>query len=210
MSKKILEYFQADDGHNLSINKTFLGFGLIHYSLIRNTKPKRVLCIGSRFGFIPSICAFACKDNGEGIVDFVDAGFDKDHPKSWTGVGFWKKIHPEKHFSFSGLNFWINNYIMLSQEFMKKYPKRKYEYIYIDADHSYEGVKKDYQLFWPKLTKGGFMVFHDVAMKGRDSDTGQVYGVWKFWQELKNSNKITFPFPKDSGLGVLQKNSFLN
>jgi len=61
----------------------------------------------------------------------------------------------------------------------------------------------DYQLFWPKLEKNGLMVFHDVVAQGY-LDKG-LFGVWKFWQELKNENKIIFPFPKESGLGILQK-----
>jgi hypothetical protein len=41
-------------------------------------RPKRVLCVGSRYGYIPAICAYACKENNYGVVDFVDAGFDED------------------------------------------------------------------------------------------------------------------------------------
>jgi hypothetical protein len=33
---------------------------------------------------------------------------------------------------------------------------------YIDADHSYEGARADIDSFWPKLVKGGLMVFHDA------------------------------------------------
>jgi hypothetical protein len=204
-SKKICGYFQADDGHNLSKDRSFLGFGQIHYSLIRNLKPAKVLCLGSRYGFIPAICALACKDNGRGLVDFVDAGFDEKHLKSFTGVGFWKKTKPQKYFSRFGLKNYLRFYLMLSKEFARKFPKRKYDYVYIDGDHSYEGVKKDYRLFWSRLKKGGFMVFHDVVMRGKDPATKQPYGIWKFWEELPEDKKITFPFPKNSGLGLLQK-----
>ncbi len=33
--------------------------------------------------------------------------------------------------------------------------------VYVDADHSYEGVKADIDAYWPKLKTGGVMAFHD-------------------------------------------------
>jgi hypothetical protein len=203
LTKKIIVHFDGDRGHNLGKNPCFLGFGLIHYSLIRNLKPKRILCIGSRQGFIPAILALACKDNKQGKVDFVDASYSKGTNKSWGGTGFWKKTNPEHHFSTLNLSRHIKTHVITSEEFSKKYPKRKYQYIYIDGDHSYQGVKLDYELFWPKLEKNGFMVFHDVIAKGKLE--GGTFGVWKLWKEINSKGKIILPFPKTSGLGIVQK-----
>ena len=189
-------------GHKVDKKTGNLGYGFIHYALIRVTGPKHILCVGSKKGFIPAICALACKDNKRGHVDFVDAGYAPPHPKSWAGDGFWKKVNPERHFSKLGLSGWITTYVMTSKEFAQKYPQRKYGYIYIDGDHSYRGVKSDYNLFWPRLLKNGFMVFHDVTVKKWEKLLG--FGVWKLWKEIKNEHKIIFPL-KQSGLGVLQK-----
>ncbi len=35
------------------------------------------------------------------------------------------------------------------------------DFIFIDGDHSYEGVKTDFDLWFPKLKQGGVIVFHD-------------------------------------------------
>jgi hypothetical protein len=201
--RRLIQYYGGDSGHLIDIKRGNLGYGFLHYAFIRNLRPKKILCVGSGYGFIPAICALACKDNRFGQVDFVDAGFDESHPKSWAGVGFWQKNDPKRHFALLGLDKWIESYIMTSEEFSQKFPKNKYGYIYIDGDHSYEGVKKDFQLFWPKLEKGGLMAFHDVVVK----NWGKLknFGVWKFWQELEPKSKIIFPFPKESGLGILQK-----
>ncbi|PJE67800.1 hypothetical protein COU95_00430 [Candidatus Shapirobacteria bacterium CG10_big_fil_rev_8_21_14_0_10_40_9] len=203
--RRIIDYYGCyggDEGHQIDKKSGNLGYGFIHYALIRNLKSKRVLCVGSGKGLIPAICALACKDNQMGFVDFVDAGYGKNHPKSWAGDGFWKKVDPERHFSLLGVSDWIKTYVMTSQDFAKKFPKRSYGYISLDGDHSYEGVKLDYELFWPKLKEGGFMAFHDVTVK----QWGKLknFGVWKLWQELKNEHKIIFPL-KQSGLGILQK-----
>lgn len=35
--------------------------------------------------------------------------------------------------------------------------------VYIDGDHTYEGARADINSYWPKLVRGGLMVFHDAA-----------------------------------------------
>jgi len=198
----LIKHFGPTYGGHL-INKPTgnLGFGLIHYSLINILKPKRILCLGSQRGFIPAICALACKDNQYGQVDFVDAGKDVNDKNSWGGIGFWKQTDPQKHFSILNLNPYISTYIITSQQFAKKH-QRKYQYIYIDADHSYPGVKADFKLFWPRLIKNGLISFHDINATGKRQ--GIEFGVKKFWQELKIDNKISFCFKNDS-LGIIQK-----
>ena len=40
----------------------------------------------------------------------------------------------------------------------------KLDYILIDGDHTYEGVKKDFEIYSPFVKKGGMIVFHDIAI----------------------------------------------
>ena len=206
--KRVINFYaRGDVWHNQEKKTGNLGYGWIHYALIRNFKPKNVLCIGSRYGFVPTVCAIACRDNKFGKVDFVDAGMDMNEVgkvagNHWGGVGFWKKCNPKKYFGKFGLQNSIDLYVLTTKDFAKKYPKKKYDYIHVDGDHSYEGVKLDFDLFWPKLNKGGFMAFHDIASPDKD---GNVYGTRDFWAELKKKYKVTFEFNKDPGLGIIQK-----
>ncbi len=39
-----------------------------------------------------------------------------------------------------------------------------FDYIYIDGSHVYEDVKRDFEEWLPKLSKGGLMGFHDSTM----------------------------------------------
>ncbi len=193
---------------NLNNNTGGFGYGLIHYSFVRNIKPRRILCVGSMYGFIPFMCALACKENNMGSVDFVDAGYDINNPEdvnrhNW-GQGFWKNISPKKHFSYMRTEKYIKTYVMTTENFVKKLSKRSYEYIYIDGDHSYKGVKTDYKLFWPMLKKGGFMSFHDTDNGGMHGDIH--YGVTRFCKEFIYPNKRYFHFPNpESGLVIVQK-----
>ncbi len=198
-----INHFNGDDGQNADERTNNLGFGFIHYALLRNTRPARILCVGSRKGFIPAICALACRDNRYGTVDFVDAGYDRTDENHWSGIGWWKQVDPDRHFKPYGINRYINTFVMTTERFAKRFPKRRYDYVYIDGDHSYRGSKLDVRLFWPKLNKFGFMVFHDVHVRYTE-DLG-TFGVWKTWKEIKSPAKILFPFPEDSGLGIVQK-----
>ena len=40
--------------------------------------------------------------------------------------------------------------------------EKKIDFLFIDADHSYEGVKEDVELWFPKLQTGALVIFHDV------------------------------------------------
>lgn len=200
----LMSAFNVDEyGHQANTGKADLGYGWIHYGLVRQQKPKRILCIGSRHGYIPAVLAQACKDNGIGHVDFVDAGFGWDDKGGWTGEGYWKTKKGRNCFTNFGLQNFITLFVVSTLEFSKQHLQVKYDYIYIDGDHSFKGVCLDFKLFWLKLKKGGFMLFHDICVKGVKPE-GE-YGVWKLWQKLEErlgGIKINFP---GSGLGIIQK-----
>lgn len=199
----LINHFNGSMGHVVEneYGEISLGYGMLHYSLIRMLKPERILCIGSQKGFIPAVCALACKDNRRGKVDFVDAGKGEGERGSWGGVGFWRKVDEKKHFSVFGLNKFIKLYTMTTRQFSKKY-SYKYEYIYIDGDHSYPGVKYDYVTFWKRLTIGGYMSFHDIGLRGLHE--GVEYGVWRLWHEVGGKNSFSFS-RGDNTVGFLQK-----
>ncbi len=65
------------------------------------------------------------------------------------------------------------------------------DFCYIDGDHSYNGVKRDINAFWPKLKSGGIMAFHDFD--------NPAYGVKAAVLEFCHNNKITVNhIPEDS------------
>jgi hypothetical protein len=58
---------------------------------------------------------------------------------------------------------------------------REIDFLFIDADHTYEGVKKDFEMYGPLVKKGGILAFHDIAPCA--SERG--FGVGKLWEEIK-------------------------
>lgn len=53
----------------------------------------------------------------------------------------------------------------ISWDIASQIPDNSLGFVNIDCDHSYEGVKKDIQAYWPKLVSGGVMAFHDYENK---------------------------------------------
>ena len=56
----------------------------------------------------------------------------------------------------------------LTSEWAKKLSHLKFSFIFIDADHNYESVLEDFELWSPLLEKGGEIAFHDVDMDSVD------------------------------------------
>lgn len=42
----------------------------------------------------------------------------------------------------------------------------RFDFVYIDADHSYEGVKADLEAYWPLVKSGGIFAGHDFIADG--------------------------------------------
>lgn len=59
---------------------------------------------------------------------------------------------------------------------------RRVDFLFIDGDHSYGGVKADWDTYRQLLAPDGVTAFHDIVPGPED----RVGGVPRFWQELRN------------------------
>ena len=80
---------------------------------------------------------------------------------------------------------------------------RKLALLFIDGDHSYDGVKLDFEMYSPLVAGGGMIAFHDIV----DRREAGACGVPAFWRELKQ-NRRHLEIVKDWqqggwGIGVL-------
>jgi predicted O-methyltransferase YrrM len=58
---------------------------------------------------------------------------------------------------------------------------REIDFLFIDGDHTYEGVKSDFEMYSPLVRAGGLVAFHDIV-PDRFETTGEVH---IYWNELK-------------------------
>jgi cephalosporin hydroxylase len=56
------------------------------------------------------------------------------------------------------------------------------DYLFIDGDHTYDGVQRDFRMYSPLVRSGGIVAFHDIATHAQGSDCQ----VAQFWNDIKN------------------------
>lgn len=76
------------------------------------------------------------------------------------------------------------------------------DFLFIDGDHTYEGVREDFMMYSPLVREGGLIAFHDIAESGGSRE------VHRLWSELKpNYQHEEFIHQTGSGamgIGVLR------
>jgi len=81
----------------------------------------------------------------------------------------------------------------------------KVDFLFIDGDHSYEGVKKDFEMYSPLVKKGGIIAFHDIVPHPPETRCE----VNKFYNEIKYDYRyieiVRDWAQKWAGIGVLFK-----
>ncbi|XSG81783.1 MAG: class I SAM-dependent methyltransferase [Methyloligella sp. ZOD6] len=77
----------------------------------------------------------------------------------------------------------------LSHQILQSFQEDYFDWIYIDADHSFAGVSRDADLASTKIRPGGYLVFNDFAHA--DQDLGQ-YGVHRAVVDFSIQNEWPF------------------
>jgi predicted O-methyltransferase YrrM len=77
---------------------------------------------------------------------------------------------------------------------------RAIDFLFIDGDHTYEGVKRDFEMYSPLVRPGGLVALHDVI-------AGDEPEVVRYWQELKEgyaTEEYAADGPTRYGIGVVR------
>jgi predicted O-methyltransferase YrrM len=62
---------------------------------------------------------------------------------------------------------------------------REVDLLFIDGDHTYEGVKQDFEMYGPLVKRSGLIAFHDIL----PNPLGHNFQVAPFWREVKNRHR---------------------
>ncbi len=104
-----------------------------------------------------------------------------------------------KYYSIENVAEFINK---TTDDFFKTHEPDEagYDAIFIDADHSYDAAKRDFENAIRKINKGGVIIFHDI-------NSAACPGIMKLWNEIKQGRKNwEFISSKTCGIGVIEIN----
>lgn len=149
---------------------------------IEENKPKTVLEIGTARG--GSLFLFSRVADKDALIISIDL------PGGLFGGGypFWK-IPLFKRFASERQKIFLIRKDSHSKKTLGKAKsilrERKVDFLFIDGDHTYGGVKKDFMLYSSLVKKGGIVALHDIAPHPKESGCE----VDKFWKEIKKGYK---------------------
>jgi predicted O-methyltransferase YrrM len=198
-------------GHHEKRANANLGFGFLYYGLMRAVRPDHVLVIGSGFGFSVVCLALGLKDNGKGVLTFVDPSYNvlKHGPfKTVGGRGQWN--HPEcvdQHFGRFHVNDIVTHYRLTSDAFFTRFSRLGLPTIdvaFVDGNHSYENVRFDFIETLKRAKKNAYILLHDTNIYLREIVRNA--GV-KRWFNLIRREKACFEvvdFPFSSGVAIVR------
>lgn len=145
------------------------------------------------------ICEIGVR-GGENLFQMIT-----DEMNEVVAVDIWKDtgVHEENDLGFSqeeldrqyqsvlDKNKFYNNKINIIRNFShiasELFPDNYFDFIYIDADHSYAGIKRDLNCWWPKLKLGGIIGMHDYENVFHSNVD---FGVVRYVTEFRENNKI--------------------
>lgn len=174
---------------------------------IKKENPKRIMEIGTaKGGTLFLLSKIASKDALIISLDLPGGSFG-------GGYSLWK-IPLYKSFAKDKQKIRlirVDSHKVKSLQKIKKILKgKKLDFLFIDGDHTYEGVKKDFELYQQLVRKGGKIAFHDIAVHDAAIiPTTQKCEVRRFWKELNfNYKKEIIEDEKQGwgGIGVFKKN----
>lgn len=206
-----------------------LGDGLLLYSIVQLMRYKTLVCLGSGGGFIPRILTQARLDlhdqeiftgdpdlnHGDiGVTYLVDAA---------NGVG--GKIdylNKDSFFRYQFIPRFINE--TTERAFYDFFVKQdiKIDFLHIDAGHSYDDVKQDFELYSTLVKPTGIISIHDTDKRYQTEfivteDEKEYFQSWdgptKFikeigpeWKQFNFFNTGISPMkPASTGLTLLQR-----
>ncbi len=172
------------------------------HGLARSLRPEVCVEIGSARGKSTCFVGFALSENGSGKLYAIDPHCQTD----WNdidAVDSFDILH--RNLAACGVSDFVEVLRDRSDVVAASWT-RKIDILFIDGDHSYEGVKRDWELFVPFVKPYGLVIFHDTIWDLRPNETGDrpEIGVPRFVDDLRKAGYPVLTMEKDFGVSIVQ------
>jgi predicted O-methyltransferase YrrM len=172
------------------------------YGICRSLKPAVAVEVGSARGKSACYIGMALKENGAGRLFAVDPHISTNWNDTDSVDTYQILRH---HLEELGLTEVATIVRRASGDALADVPE-SIDMLFIDGDHCYEGVKADWNLFTPRLSRFGLVVFHDTMWDlMRDSKLYRSdMGVPRFVEELRQQGHPVVTIDHDFGVSIVQ------
>lgn len=137
--------------------------GKLLYSLARKCSRDNVIVeIGSWKGRSTTWLYFGSVSGNKAKIYSIDPHIGSQELRDMFGVVSTFKEFESNMKKIGALDL-VKSIVKKSEKAAGKF-NEKVGLIFIDGDHSYQSVKKDFDLWFPKLVDGGTIAFHDTIM----------------------------------------------
>lgn len=188
----------------IQIRSEFLKF----LAIVERRKPTGVLEIGtSHGGSLFLLCRVAAADAALASVDLPRDSPHGGYPR-WRELLYQTFPAPSQSLHLIRMDSHTTGCL---DRVRATFRDQGVDVLFIDGDHSYEGVSKDFELYGPLVRPGGIVAFHDIV-----PDYGTRYGidtpvfsggVPEFWREVRETHStmeiVEDPEQNGFGIGVL-------
>jgi predicted O-methyltransferase YrrM len=192
--------------------------------LVENSSPETVLEIGtSNGGTFYTWCRHL--DSVNKIISLDLPGGDFGGGYSKANIEIYQEFAPKKELHFiRGNSHDKSTYEQIRTDVLNN--GEEIDFLFIDGDHTYQGVKQDFEWYSKLVSDGGIVAFHDIAYHPDNESTVEKrqieteihpkyfragahpnVNVHDFWDEIKTQYDydeiISHPKQTWAGIGVL-------
>ncbi len=180
--------------------------GWLLHGIVRSMKPKFCVEIGSAQGYSTCQIGLALKLNLKGRLWAVDPHLENawsDPNTESSLVALRRNLHR------TGVTDYVEIVRKRTADAVTDLPA-VIDFAFIDGDHSYEGVKQDWEVLRPRMREFGVMVFHDTLWDHHVDDPyyrqwrNSGIGVPRFMEELREAGYPVVTIDQDWGLTLVQ------
>jgi predicted O-methyltransferase YrrM len=150
--------------------------------LLQANPPKRSLEIGTNYGGTLFLLCTISPPNAMIIsVDLPSGRFGGGYPRRKAPL-FRKFVTGDQELHLLRAD---SHSLRTKDRVMQILDGEKLDYIFIDADHTYAGVQRDFEMYSPLVRSGGIIAFHDIVTHEQKTECQ----VEQFWNEVKHRYK---------------------
>jgi hypothetical protein len=169
--------------------------------LVHQRKPKAVVEIGTAKGGTLFIwCALSDPRAVLASIDLPGGIHGGGYPR-WKSLVYRRFAQPKQSLHLLRMD----SHLSSTRDYLKTMLLPEgIDFLFIDGDHTYEGVKADFEMYSPLVRPGGLVAFHDICIHRSELNCN----VDKFWREIRTKYKtwefIENPNQGVYGIGVLE------